>query len=345
MQQADTCSHCKPKNIWYKNKIIIIVFILVILLSISYFFPILEPFRQSFLAYSKKIWWAVILGLLIGGLIDYYIPREYVSYILAGSRKKTIFHSAVLGFLMSACSHGILAISMELHKKGASNPAVITFLLASPWANLPLTIMLIGFFGLKGLFIIFAALIVAINTGLIFQILERKSLIEKNKNIVDIGKEFSLFNDLSKRIKKYNFSFEQLKSDFRGVYKGVASLSNMILWWILIGIALASLANAYIPTHIFHKYMGPNFLGLLVTLALATILEVCSEGTSPLAFEIYRQTKAFGNSFVFLMAGVVTDYTEIGLIWFNIGRRVAIWLTIIAVPQVVLIGILANRIF
>jgi hypothetical protein len=42
------------------------------------------------------------------------------------------------------------------------------------------------------------------------------------------------------------------------------------------------------------------------------------------------------------MAGVVTDYTEIGLLWTNIGKRTAIWLPIIAVPQVLLLGYLFN---
>jgi uncharacterized membrane protein YraQ (UPF0718 family) len=90
--------------------------------------------------------------------------------------------------------------------------------------------------------------------------------------------------------------------------------------------------------------MGPTLLGLIVTLALATIIEVCSEGTSPLAFEIYRQTGALGNSFVFLMAGVATDYTEIGLLWTNVGRRTAIWMPIVAVPQILVLGFLANKI-
>jgi len=64
-----------------------------------------------------------------------------------------------------------------------------------------------------------------------------------------------------------------------------------------------------------------------------------------MAFEIFKQTGALGNSFVFLMAGVVTDYTEIGLLWHNVGRRVAIWLPIVAVPQVIVLGIIANLIF
>jgi len=41
----------------------------------------------------------------------------------------------------------------------------------------------------------------------------------------------------------------------------------------------------------------------------------------------------------------VTDYTEIGLLWHNVGRRVAIWLPIITVPQVVFFGVIANTIF
>ncbi len=46
-------------------------------------------------------------------------------------------------------------------------------------------------------------------------------------------------------------------------------------------------------------------------------MEVCSEGAAPFfhfGSGIYRQPGALGNSFVFLMAGVVTDYTEIGLL-------------------------------
>ncbi|MCK5533702.1 hypothetical protein KAI68_01195 [bacterium] len=53
----------------------------------------------------------------------------------------------------------------------------------------------------------------------------------------------------------------------------------------------------------------------------------------------------FGNSFVFLTGGVVTDYTEIVILWINAGKRTAIWLPIITIPQVILLGIIANTIF
>ena len=120
------------------------------------------------------------------------------------------------------------------------------------------------------------------------------------------------------------------------------SLNKMVTYWILIGMILAAFARAFVPTHFFHQYMGATFLGLVVTLIIATVIEVCSEGSSPLAFEIYNQTGAFGNSFTFLMAGVATDYTEIGLLWSNIGRKTALWLPVVTVPQIFILGYLFN---
>ncbi len=343
-QKIQACQVCQPqaKSPLFKNRLFIISIISLALVIISYFVPFLGSFRKVFFNYLNKIWWALLLGLFLGGVIDHYIPREYISKILSRKKTTTIINAVFLGFLMSVCSHGILALSIQLHKKGASNPAVVSFLLASPWANFAVTMMLLSLFGLKGLFIIIAAIVVAINTGFIFMFLEKKGLIEKNKNIVEVAEGFSILKDFRARIKEYKWNSNTLISDIKGIVKGALSLSDMILWWIIFGLLLASLAGAYIPVHFFHRFMGPTLLGLLVTLIIATIIEVCSEGSSPLSFEIYRQTGALGNSFVFLMAGVATDYTEIGLLWFNVGRRVAIWLPLVTVPQILVIGYLAN---
>ena len=338
---------CKVKQNkpFYKNKTFVVAIVLAALAVVSYVVPILEPFRTALFQYFKSLWWAILLGLLLGGVIDYYVPHEYVSLLLSKPRKRTIFYSVIMGFFMSACSHGILALSIQLHKKGASNPAVVAFLLASPWANMTLTILLIGFFGLKALFIIFSAIVIAIITGFIFQFLERLNLIESNKNTVNVDENFSVIEDIKKRFASFKLNRQTLKSDIKGIYSGAVSLSDMVLWWLLVGVGIASFAGAYIPAHLFQDYMGPTMLGLFVTLMVATVIEVCSEGSAPMAFEIFRQTGAFGNSFVFLMAGVVTDYTEIGLLWHNVGRKTAIWLPIITVPQVIILGIIANRIF
>ncbi len=346
--EVDVSSNCcsVPRKKWWKNRTIIVLFSLIFVFILSIFLPALAPFRQAFFLYLRMIWWAILLGLMLGGVIDYFIPREHISYLLAKPRKRTILYSVFLGFLLSACSHGIIALTMELHKKGASTPAAISFLLASPWANLPLTLMFVGFFGLaKALYIIVIAMVIAVITGFIYQVLEKRKIIENNKNTFELAENFSLIVDIRSRMNEYHLSRSQFVKDFQGVYEGTRALGDMILWWILIGMAIASFAGAYIPVHIFQHYMGPTALGMFVTLLVATVMEVCSEGTAPLAFEIFRQTGALGNSFVFLMAGVVTDYTEIGLVWQNIGKKAAIWLPLVTIPQVIFWGIIANWIF
>lgn len=331
---GEECDHCEisSKKIKFGKKLKIFgaLFILVFLVS---FLPVFDKLNQSLLDYLKLIWWAVLLGILIGGLIEYFVPEEFIFKYLGQKKKRSIFFAVLAGFLMSACSHGILAISMQLYKKGAGIPAVISFLLASPWANLPITILLFGFFGIKALYFILAAMFIALFTGFVYMGLEKAGWIEQSLKVSHSSKY------TWKNIKNFD-----LKKSVYGVTKGMVNLSNMVLWWILIGITLAAVIGAYVPSHLFLKYLGPSFLGLVLTLAFATIIEVCSEGSSPIAFEIFNKVGTFGNPFVFLMAGVVTDYTEIGLIWSNIGKKSAIWLPIITVPLVLAFGILFNAV-
>jgi uncharacterized protein len=343
MTQAPACCH-QSNNGFFRSKLFLVFIITLILVSLSYIFVPLEAFRKVLFHYVGSIWWAVFLGLFLGGIIEHYVPKEYISKVLARKSPLTIVNAVFLGFLMSACSHGILALSIQLHKKGASNPAVVSFLLASPWANFAVTMMLLSLFGFKGLLIIIAAVIIAINTGLIFMFLEKKGWIEQNKNIVPVAPDYSIINNFRLRLSNYKVNRHSMIADSQGVAIGMFALAEMVLGWIILGVLLASLAGAFIPVHFFHKFMGPTLLGLIITLVLATVIEVCSEGSSPLAFEIYRQTHALGNSFVFLMAGVVTDYTEIGLLWSNLGRRVALWLPLVTVPQVLVLGYLFNLI-
>ncbi len=324
---------------FFKRKLVLASFGFLLLLPLSYTVDGLRHYRHEFLMYAGSVWWAILLGLLIGGFIDFCVPSQFISSFLAGNNKRSILRAVASGLLMSACSHGILALAIQLHKKGASVPAVIAFLLASPWANLPFTFILFGFFGAKALFLVFAATAIAVITGFIYQYLEHKGWIESNPNT--IVQQAPVF--LVEEVRKHWAA--GLDKSFSGIFKGAIALGDMVIWWMIIGIGLASLAAVYIPEAWFTQYMGPHFKGLLVTLAFATVIEVCSEGTAPLAFEIFRRTGGFGNALVFLLAGVATDYTEIGLLWSNVGRRTALWLPVITVPQIILFGLLANALF
>ena len=270
------------------------------------------------------------MGFLIGGLIEVLVPENFMAYFL-GKGKKSIFIAVLLGFLASACSHGILAIAVSLYKKGASTAATLAFLLAAPWANLAITFLLFALFGPKALFIIGGAILVAIVSGLLLQVLEQRGLIEGHKEKITLS---------IKNIVWYWPGFSNL---FKKLLASFVSLAKMVLWWVLIGFFLASILGSFIPESFMNRFFGANFLGMLATLGLATVVEICSEGSAPLAFEIWQKTGAFGNVFVFLMAGVVTDLTEFGIVATNIGKRAAIALMAVSIPVVLLLGFLFNN--
>ena len=329
------CCHSRRKP-WFKEPLFIISAViffswLVHLFLVSFLnITLFSPLFQKFFQYLKLTWWAIGLGFLIGGLIEVLVPENLMVNLL-GKGKKSIFIAVFLGFLASACSHGILAIAVSLYKKGASTAATLAFLLAAPWANLAITILLFALFGVKSLLIIGGAIVVAILAGFILRFLEQKGFIEGRKE-----EDFQV-----KKIEKWHFVGWKVLT--QGIFNSFWSLVKMILWWILLGFFLASVLGSFIPESLFHRYFGPSFMGMLATLALATVIEICSEGSAPMAFELWQKTGAFGNVFVFLMAGVATDFTEFGIVLTNIGRRAAIALVVVTVPLVLLLGFLFNN--
>ncbi len=327
-----SCCHTPPPGepLRISRNLKISLALLLCLVAVS-FLPPLLALNASLLGYLKLLAIPLIVGFLLGGAVDYFVPQGFIYRYLGATGNSSLFYALAGGFLMSSCSHGILAIAIQIYKKGAGIPAVITFLLASPWANFPVTILLISFFGWKGVLFIVTAGFIAIVTGFIFRILERGGYLEKSYvGDMEEGYEWE-------RIR--NFS---LRESVTGVLRGSLDLSNMVLWWLIVGLIAAVLIDVYVPGEFFMQYLGPDTGGLLLTLAGATVIEVCSEGSSVVAFEIYDKVQAFGNPFVFLMAGVVTDYTEIGLLWTNIGRKTALLLPLVAVPQVLFFGFLYN---
>lgn len=327
---------------WYSNPWVWVPLSGVAVATLGRWWPAAAPVSAVYLDYVHKVFVPFLVGLFIGGLVDYAIPKSYIVKWLSGPRKRVIARATLLGFLASSCSHGCLALTMELYRKGASTPAVVSFLLASPWASMSLTLILLSLFQLKGIAIIVSALVIAFLTGLIFQRLAKRRLIEVNPHTIEVAEDFSIWQDLARRWRARRWSLGQLADDLHGVIDGMLPLGRMVLGWVQLGLVLSAASGALIPHGMFERFMGPSLAGLLLTLLVATIIEVCSEGTAPLAFELYRHTGALGNAFAFLMGGVVTDYTELGALWTNIGRRTVLWLLLITLPMVIAIGLLLN---
>lgn len=99
-----------------------------------------------------------------------------------------------------------------------------------------------------------------------------------------------------------------------------------------------------VPTDVFATSFGATVLGLLTTLLAATIIEVCSDGSVPIADDLMHRASAPSDAFTVLMAGVTTDYMEFLVLKEVTGRpRAALLLLLLTVSQVIVIGLSLNR--
>lgn len=281
-----------------------------------------------------KMWFGVVLGIVFVGLIE-GLPRDELNHYLGGSHGlKGILRATLAGIFFDLCSHGILMVGMKLYKEGASLGQTMAFLIASPWNSLSLTVVLVALIGLPWtLAIVGLSALVALISGVLFESSVRLGWLPSNPNRRVHDDDVSVLKVLS------GFRFPGVASVFN---KGMAE-SRVILRWLLFGIVIAVGVQLLLSDQQFETYFGASLLGLMATVGFSTILEVCSEGSAPLASQFLTKASAPGNTFAFLMTGVSTDYTEIMALkdtaksW-----KVALALPLLTLPQVLLIAWLLN---
>lgn len=286
------------------------------------------------------IWWGIVLGIVMIALLS-KVPREFVVAVLGtGNGIRGIIRATIGGVLLDLCNHGILMVGAKLYERGASSGQVIAFLVASPWNSFSLTLILIALVGIKWtLLFILASMFVAVITGWLYERFTLRGILPKNPHHIELPANFQFWPEAKKRFSTTEFNLEYIASMFK---QGISE-SRMVMRWILFGVLLASLIRALIDTADFQNYFGPTLVGLGLTMVAAIIIEVCSEGSTPIAADLLTRAKAPGNSFAFLMGGVSTDYTEIMVLkdttrsW-----KIALFLPLITLPQILIIAWLAN---
>ncbi len=296
----------------------------------------LQVFSKSVFDLMNTIWWGIIIGMVMVGILA-KVPREFVISILGrDGGLNGIIRATLGGVLLDLCSHGILMVAAKLYERGASTGQVMAFLIASPWNSFSLTLILIALVGLPWtLAFIVLSMIIAVISGLIFEYLTKKGTLPANPNKVDLPHDFKFWKEAKIKLKQTRFTPSMIKDM---LWTGVLD-SRMVVRWILFGVILAGLIRAFMDTGQFQTFFGPTLAGLGLTILVATILEVCSEGSTPVAADLLTRAKAPGNSFAFLMTGVATDYTEIMVLkettktW-----KIPLFLPLITVPQILVIA-------
>src|ERR671924_1224855 len=78
-----------------------------------------------------EVWWALILGFLLSGIVQAWIPRERLEQALGGRGPRALALATGLGAASSSCSYAAVAIGKSLFQKGASAASALAVQFAS----------------------------------------------------------------------------------------------------------------------------------------------------------------------------------------------------------------------
>ncbi len=288
----------------------------------------------------NTMWWGVAFGMVAIGVLG-RIPQEFVLGVLGrGATWNGLLRATAGGVLLDLCNHGILLVAARLYQKGASLGQVMAFLIASPWNSFSLTLVLVALIGLPWtVAILLGSATIALLTGAIFDSLVRRGILPANPHTVELPADFAFWPEAKKRLAQTRLG---VRWWVEAIFEGIVG-AKMVVRWLLLGVLLAAGVEVFVPQEWFAQWFGPSLLGLLLSLVAATLIEVCSEGSTPLAAQLFTRAQAPGNGFTFLMAGAATDITEI-LILRDVTKswKAALFLPLVATPQILLLGYLFN---
>lgn len=300
-----------------------------------------HTFSHGSYEFMTKAWWGLLAGIVAVGVIG-RLPQDLVSGLLGkGGSFGGILRATFAGTLLDLCNHGILMVGAQLYRKGASLGQTLAFLVSSPWNSLSLTLILAALIGWKWMLLFIAlSMVIGILTGWLADRLVARGVLPANLNQRELPEDFRFGPAFKEAFSKVKPNRGNLKEIVIGGLKE----SRMILRWIFFGVVLAAAIRAFVPAEFFSQYFGPTLIGLVLTLVATTVIEVCSEGSSPIAADLLTRAAAPGNAFTFLMAGAATDYTEVMVLrettrsW-----KAAFALPLITVPQVLIVAWLLNQ--
>jgi uncharacterized membrane protein YraQ (UPF0718 family)/YHS domain-containing protein len=91
---------------------------------------IVEGLENAF-RMAWEVWWALILGFTLSGIVQAWVPRARLERALGGAGARQVALSAGFGAASSSCSYAATAIAKSLFQKGASFASAMVFQFAS----------------------------------------------------------------------------------------------------------------------------------------------------------------------------------------------------------------------
>ncbi|HIH98259.1 MAG TPA: permease [Thermoplasmata archaeon] len=261
----------------------------------------------------------LLLGFLLAGLLKAFIPSEAILNYLGKRDFKSVLRASIVGIPLPLCSCGVLPTGIGLYEQGASKASTLAFIIATPATTITSILLILGMIGWKFMLAqIATAFGVALLTGLLAFVFlkdeERVAGLPKEK-VHRLHKGFMGCEECKRNLKA------RIKTTFR---YGFVEVMDDIGVYLVVGLLLAGIIAALLPTQLTQQYMGEGFLPMLLMIVIGTPMYICSTGSVPFAASLLAKGMAPVAGLVFLIVGPATNVSGFLVISKAMGKKAAL---------------------
>ena len=258
-----------------------------------------------------EVWWALVLGFALSGIVEAWIPRSRLERALGGRGPRELGLSTVLGAASSSCSYAAIAIAKSLFQKGASLASAMAFQFASTNLVFEIGIVIWVFLGWQFTLAEFVGGIVLITlmwAGVRLFVTRRlEEAARDHAQTAEAGHVHHTagVEQLSWRQRLASIeAWSDVAHNFRGDWE---MLWKEITAGFLIAGFIALLPNSFFNgLFVAHASSGPRLLeNVVLGPVVAALSFVCSVGNVPLAAVLWAGGMSFAGVIAFVYADLI----------------------------------------
>ena len=256
----------------------------------------------------------LLLGFGIAGLLHVFVPARLYHRYLGKNDFRSVVWAALIGVPLPLCSCGVIPTAMSLRKEGASKGATTSFLIATPQTGVDSILATASLLGIPfAILRPIAALATALFGGELVTLATRD---EPNESIRHHEEEQAKGSFWKRCLEALEYGFVDMIED--------------IGKWLVIGLIVAGLITVFVPDDFFLRFADMPIVSMLVMLAVAIPMYVCSTGSIPIAVALMLKGITPGAALVLLMAGPASNMASILVIRKGLGKK-ALWIYLLSI--------------
>ncbi|MCE1253186.1 MAG: permease [Anaerolineae bacterium] len=348
--------------------VVAMIVLAALILFLSYWPPLEDSwstFTTVFLGIFIEAVPFLLLGTLASGLVEVFVNQDAIRKFTPASPILAALMGSLMGMFFPVCECGVVPLTRRLFRKGLPIPAGIAFLLAAPVINPVVILSTASAFGFGNMLLMRVGftLLIAVVVGLVFTVVKEpwdilQPSIWITSESADVHEHSRQHEDhehdeaeTHAHMPGHDHAHDHMhehtagQSGFLGKLEQVFQVTLDEFFeigrYLVLGSVISAGMQAFIPQNFLLGVGKGPVLSVLVMMALAILLSICSTVDSFIALG-FTGLFSSGSILAFLLYGPMVDIKST-LMFLRVFRpRVVFYLVVLPFVLVLLISVSLN---